>query len=222
MQTSIVVVYGSAADPTVTHPGDIDVAHTGPRETAEPLVAEWARTHGREGLPIDWHPAHPTHDNLTLPTPCNTPGHATILSGDVTITWQPLTGLTSQIRAHGHHPKHLRTRLTAPGPPWRLAALPGPRDTGRWDDYIEGLTALRSAVAKRPPARAVLLDLWGPLLGRLLDQDPTPDPDALAELTAASPAAADGAVVLAFHPGGTIGQPYGHLTGPDLAHRLYP
>lgn len=222
-EAGVVVVFGSAADPGERRPGDIDVAYTGPRELAEPFVAEWARLHGREGLPVDWHRAqHGPAGDIQLPAPWGQPGHAVVLHdrpGHTAVSWRSVFGLASCIRAHGTDPEHMRQLLG--GRSWRLTVVPAPGEAGEWDEYVEGLTALRSATAKHPLAATVLEEFWGPLMQRLLAEDPRPQPSALGELTVGSPMAAGGAIVITLHPDGRVEQPYSARSRGELERLLY-
>lgn len=221
-EAGVVVVFGSAADPG-TQPRDIDVVYTGPRELAEPLVAEWARLHGHEGLPVDWHTARygPTGD-IQLPAPWGQPGHAVVLHDrpeHTPVSWRPVYGLASCIRAHGQDYAPLKRLLSSQ--PWRLTVVPAPGEDGEWDGYVEGLTALRSATAKHPAGAEVLVDLWGPLMQRLLVEDPQPQPSAHKDLAAGSPMAAGGALVITLQPDGTIVQPHAPRAVGELERLLY-
>ncbi|WP_146057638.1 hypothetical protein [Streptomyces sp. SM12] len=52
---------------------------------------------------------------------------------------------------------------------WRLTVVPGPDGTGDWDDYVGGLTGLRTAAAKHPDAwHACSAAPWWDTVDRLL------------------------------------------------------
>lgn len=196
----IVIVYGSAADPTTSDPGDVDVAYAGVhRRDAEDIVARWADQNGRQGLPIDWHQVR-QYDTRTvhLPAPCGIEGTYRILAGDVEVKWKPEWGIASVVRAYANTPRQLHTELLRKDAFWRLAIIKS-GSTNDDRDYVEGLTALRSAVRKSPAARDLIAREW-PLIGRLLDQDPQPAPQTLRFLQQCSPWAGCGEVSVVLQP----------------------
>lgn len=212
----IVIVYGSAADPSA-NPRDIDVAFTGRRETAEGLVSDWAAGRGHGHLPVDWHPARMHGPTVLLPTPCGIEQSYQVLAGLTEVEWAPEYGLAAHIRAYGGDPDRLATVLREGV--WRLTVIPAP-GADREREYVEGLTALRSAVRKHPKARSVLEAQWPALAARLLEGDPCPREEDLETLRAGSAWASQGAVIILLNKGG------GRLEygggGEDLAAMLYP
>lgn len=216
-----VIVYGSAADHTNPTPRDVDVAYTGNRREAERIVTEWAQRHRLTRLPIDWHPASHVNGIVHLPAPCGQEGPYEILAGDVRVKWDPKFSLASYIRVYGAAPGKLAAELGNRDTWWRLTAVPAPGvKPDREREYVEGLTALRSAVAKRPAARKVLAAQWPALFPRLLDEDPQPSGGDLKAMRAASAWSSSGAVIVVLTRSGVRLQ-YGH-GDEDVAGMLYP
>lgn len=216
-----VIVYGSAADPTNPTPRDVDVAYTGNRREAERIVEDWAAQRGLSGVPVDWHPAHRVDGTVILPAPCGQEGPHQVLAGDVAVKWEGKFALASYVRAYGHDPRRLAAELRNRKAWWRLTVVPAPgvKPDGE-REYVEGLTALRSAVAKRPAARKVLAAQWPSLFPRLLEEDPQPSGRDLGAMRTASAWASSGAVIvlLTFD---AVRLQYGH-GGEDVARMLYP
>ncbi|GGS84204.1 hypothetical protein GCM10010156_48480 [Planobispora rosea] len=228
---SIAAIYGSAANPaTAEKARDIDVAYTGPREPVEALVTAWAAEHGLAHLPIDWHPARLQQGVIILPAPCGIRGHAIPLTPHTDVAWNAVYGLASTVRAYGNGDLAAHLEQTV-----RLTVIPRP-DSRDEDEYVEGLTALRSAVAKTlAPERtaALLAQEYGLLLARLLAQDPRPTPQGLEYLQYRSPWAADGAVLVLLRrreqgtllrrgTQGTATLEYERLAEQEVEALLYP
>ena len=216
-----VIVYGSAADPTNRSPRDVDVAYTGHRREAEQIVAEWTRRRGLSRLPVDWHPTRHVDGVVHLPAPCGQEGPYEVIAGDARVKWNPKYGLASYVRVYGSTPAKLAAELRNRKAWWRLTVVPAPgRKPDREREYVEGLTALRSAVSKNPAARAVLAAQWPSLFPTLLDTDPRPGRDALESLRGASPWASGGAGIVVLTSSGVHLQ-YGS-GAEDIAQMLYP
>lgn len=219
-----VVIFGSAAGPNSQDANDIDVAYRGDRQAAVGLASAWAGDNGLGNLPLDVHESAPSADGaVVVPSPCGIEVPAVALTTDTTIRVRTYRTIASYVRAHGGDPGWLATTL----PDWeRLTVVPPP---GRervpdWMAYVGGLAALRAAVAKTPDPQAVtdvLVRVYGPVLGRLLVEDPRPAPDALERLQAntSAPNVAGAVVHLA-----RIGGPFGGGTverSRDLETLLY-
>lgn len=217
----IVIVYGSAADPAATSPGDVDVAYTGPRDSAQRIIADWAAQRGLGGVPVDWHPAQHMDGTVILPAPCGQEGAHKVLAGDVAVKWEGKYGLASYVRAYGQEPGRLAAELRNGKTWWRLTVIPAPGvKPNREREYVEGLTALRSAVAKRPAARKVLAAQWPTLFPRLLEEDPQPSAEDLEAMRTASAWASSGAVIVLL-TSDAVRLQYGY-DDEDVAAMLYP
>jgi hypothetical protein len=189
------VIFGSAADPaTRANAHDIDVVYIGDRP--DDLVTAWARERGLSHLPIDWHPYQSWPGRgIPVPAPYGLQRAVHPLTPETSVEWVNLHGLSAAIRAKVPFPAY--SRLTVVPAP---QSNPGPD----WLAYVEGLTSLRSAVAKsRNPTgmEKMLTRHYGPLIGRLLDEDPRPTSSALQVLQAGSPIAANGAVIVRLGKG---------------------
>lgn len=151
--SEILVVFGSAVSWTWIPPRDIDVAFTGEWTPAdEATVRIWAVERGlAPDLPIDSHRVTGTTE-ISLPRVRSdeTPSVA-ILRGDVSIRWITHSALPARIRAV-RNATEMAAVLTAPNfCEGRLALVDRPNDLygeNEWTGYTQGLTALRSAIAK--------------------------------------------------------------------------
>lgn len=163
----VAVIFGSALTPGAT-PRDIDVAFAGDKQRAVAAAQEWAEKRGLGGLPIDAHRANHGWSHLTLPVPCWTEGRYEALYGAPEVYWERHHGLAAHIRAY-QDPDELSRRLGEIRH-FPIAVVPAPGERGDFQDYTEGLLALRSALEKNPAARGVVARRW-PLLERLLEQE---------------------------------------------------
>jgi hypothetical protein len=200
MEEQVVVIHGSAL--RTQRPCDVDVVwRGGDVEDMITAVREWAAARGLSAaLPIDAREEHRTN-KFMLPTPTGVPGVAEIIRGDpgAKIGWMRYGGLAGLLRAHGDDTKNLRKALRRPVG-LCIALAPGAGDRGAdWGDYVDGLTALRSAARHVQDWDAAMDGWeWGPLLTRLRDEDPRPGPTILAALKAGSPTT--GGTVLSLGP----------------------
>lgn len=197
-----VVIFGSAAGANPGAARDVDVSYIGDRNAAAGLASAWAAGQGLGALPLDLHESQAsTTGAVTIPSPCGVQVPFVELTTDTIVEVRMYRTLASYVRAYGNDPKRLAMEL----PDWeRLTVVPPP---GRptvpdWQAYVGGLIALRQAVAKSPDPDAVaqaLAGVYGPVLGRLLAEDPRPAPDALERLQAntSSPEVAGAVVWLA-------------------------
>lgn len=213
-----IIVYGSAADPRTRRGArDVDVAYTGAREAAEPIVAKWAAAHGLTGLPVDWHPARVRFGKVVLPAPYGQKGAYQVLAGEDRVDWSPEYGLAAAIRAF--EGRKLRRELSRKGTWLRVAVIPDPRALDPERTYVEGLTAVRNAVAKRPDARQVLEKLWPSVFPRLLDEDPRPTSEGLRILRNGSPGSGGDEVSIVLTEKGVRLQ---YMKDVDVAALLFP
>jgi hypothetical protein len=218
-----VVVFGSAADPdTRDRARDVDVAYRGDRDAAARLAAAWAEGQGIGGIPLDLHESEPSADgSVTIPVPCTAPAPYVALTPDTIVRVRMYRTLASYVRAYGHDPARLAIEL----PDWeRLTVIPVEQDGPDWEGYVSGLGALRRAIAKTPDPGAtvdVLRKDYGPLLARLIDEDPRPDEDGLETLRGASPVAAGGAVIIVLLRGHVPRLQYGGIAPERLEALLY-
>ncbi|PNE43446.1 hypothetical protein [Streptomyces noursei] len=219
-----VVVHGNAAryalsiGGTARRPRDIDVAYAGGDEDqAAELAAAWAEQQGLSHLPLDLKPAYSSRlnprgrDEINIPVPWTQDnGYAVMLGDEVTVAWQEVRSLSSLTRSElpDEQLRHEARRGR-----FRLAVL-APKG-GEWEEYIEGLRALRNATDKYPHAWAAIRSAvaWGRDVDRILTEGINPDPKWRGHLEAGSPWAAGGAIVISLAPQG-ITQPYGDWPGP--------
>ncbi|MFD3422636.1 hypothetical protein [Streptomyces decoyicus] len=216
-----VVVHGSAAryvlskKQAVRTPADVDVIFAdGSKAEAARVASAWAESHGLGHLPMDLKHTYTGHSSLSggqeairVPVPWSkSNGHALVLGAEVTVEWEEVQHLSSLIRSELPDEQ---LRAEAARGYFRLTVVPTPGEKGEWDDYIEGLTALRNSAAKHPRAWSVIRESapWGRDVDQLMAQGCTPDPEWASRLQGGSPAAADGAVVIALTKRG-IEQPY--------------
>lgn len=202
-----VIIFGSATHPTPGTPGDIDVAWDGDRDEAARIARNWADARGWGHLELDMHYTRVTllaggRAICHLPTPPGPGGRRTaeIVSGpqghEVDIDWIEVDGLAALVRGYGHDRKAFRKQLLSQKW-WRFTAVPAVWDTsgGDWDEYVAGVVALRSALAKNPQAGREIFRRW-PILERLVAEEPRPLEEDLDALRGASAAASGGAVIL--------------------------
>jgi len=214
---SSAVVYGSAADPkSRRNARDVDVAYTGTRQEAAPIVTQWMAANGLGHLPVDWHPALINRrGNVVLPAPYGQHGHYEILSGQAGVEWEAKYTLAALIRACGDDTRRLRRELRRKGSSWRLAVIPSQKPP-----YMEGLTELRNAVTKHPVAGRALAHQWPTLFPRLLKQDPRPTPEGLLTLQAGSPAGGGDEVSIVLAASGAVFLMYDRQA--DVPALLFP
>ncbi len=228
-----VVIFGSAADPdTRDRARDVDVAysgvHLGPPDTTVAWVAtrasEWAAKNGLGHLPLDIHaaPTGRSEREVVIPSPCGIAVPSIPLNQWTQVRTIPFHTVSAAVRAYGHN-----LRLLARHTPERdrIAIIPAEHDGPDWEGYVSGLGALRRAIAKTPDPGAtvdVLRKDYGPLLARLIDEDPRPDEDGLETLRGASPVAAGGAVIIALRWGQNAGLQYGRVAPERVESLLYP
>jgi hypothetical protein len=172
-----IAIYGSAlTDPDNAR--DLDVRYTGSQQDAAPLVEAWAAVRGLGHLPVDWHRQDPYWDVLQIPAPCGVMGPFEVLTPDTKVRARPVWDLSSYIRLHGDDVATLAAHLPAST---RVSLAEDP-DRDPEDTYVQGLTALRNAVGKAADPAAVtelLTETYGPLMGRILTEDPRPTAETL-------------------------------------------
>jgi hypothetical protein len=217
-----VVIFGSSVGPNPAAARDVDVAYRGDRDAAARLAAAWAEGQGIGGIPLDLHESEPSADgSVTIPVPCTAPAPYVALTPDTIVRVRMYRTLASYVRAYGHDPARLAIEL----PDWeRLTVIPVEQDGPDWEGYVSGLGALRRAIAKTPDPGAtvdVLRKDYGPLLARLIDEDPRPDEDGLETLRGASPVAAGGAVIIVLLRGHVPRLQYGGIAPERLEALLY-
>lgn len=149
--SDIIIIFGSSV--VCSTPHDIDVAYTGTwGEADDALVREWAAGRGLDAaLPVDNHKVTCWTGEITLPR-CRddeTPPVA-FLRGQVPIRWITYHDLPSRVRG-AQSARELAMVLYAPNFLANRLALVARAPTGtdhEWSGYTQGLTALRSAIAK--------------------------------------------------------------------------
>lgn len=227
-----VVIFGSAAaDATRRTAADVDVAYSGSmpdrpaRAEAAAMADEWADEHGLGHLPLDIHhaPSYHAKTEVMIPSPCGVDVPAIPLTAWTKVRPVPYHTVSAAVRAYGHRRALLARWLPVRD---RLTVIPASSATGPdWEGYTQGLTALRRAVAKAPHPGQVeqaLADWYGPLMSRLLAEDPRPTPAGLERLRAGSPVAAGGAVLVVLGREGGPQLEYDALPAGAMEALLYP
>lgn len=152
-----IVVFGSAL--RVQRPGDIDIACSEKLSQSDrKLIASWAEQKGLEtNLPIDEHKI--VYGNaVALPCLCGASKRdALILQGSPKIEWMDYWSIPAILRVWGHTPnkaceawKYLRTRQSSLFNCMVDIGDVKASTSDEWINYITGLKALRSGVAKAP------------------------------------------------------------------------
>ncbi|MEU4576008.1 hypothetical protein [Nonomuraea sp. NPDC023979] len=179
-----VVIFGSAAAPAGRTVHDVDVAYAGDRAEAVALAVQWATTHGFADLPLDLHESQVMNGGLVIPSPCGLAVPAIALTPDTAVRVWAYHTLASYVRAYGEDLGRLAEELPDLVK-LSVVAAPGWEDVPDWKAYVGGLRALRAAVAKtsNPEATAATLArAYGPVIGRLLREDPIASRDVIERL----------------------------------------
>lgn len=185
-EKDFIVIHGSAvkfvADKTTTLPRDVDVVYGGNFSEADAIAAakDWVKKNDLPAsLPIDCQRQHGWEDKVYLPVPCETSLlRYEVVVGEVEIVASVFKGLASYIRAYGHNADELQQQILKVNS-LRLGIIPkkGGNKTswGDWDDYVQGPTALRSAIRHSSDWQRILELLpFGLILDRLTTEDPRP------------------------------------------------
>ncbi|MCZ1012169.1 hypothetical protein [Streptomyces lydicus] len=185
------------------------------------MACAWAESHGLGHLPLDLKHTYAGRSSrsggqqaIRVPVPWSkSNGHVIVLSAaEVAVEWEEVQHLSSLVRSEL---PDRQLRAEAARGYFRLTVVTAPGEVGEWDDYIEGLTALRNSAAKHPRAWSVIRESapWGREVDQLMAHGCTPDPQWAGRLQGGSPAAAGGAVVIALTKRG-MEQPYGDWPQP--------
>lgn len=148
----MLVIFGSAV--SSGNPGDIDVAYTGAKFTLRErkLVLKWAAKRGLPAdLPLDIHSALEWGGAVRLPVPYDLPLEYEVLEGERKVVAYPCKGVASAIRAFGNDPERLHEelmRLFMEGARMALGISDPRHPRNDFRGYVEGMTALKSAIAK--------------------------------------------------------------------------
>lgn len=159
------VLFGSAVDPKITAPNDIDVAYDGEwTSDKDTFVRSWLAQRGLDtSLPIDAHPWI-ERGTVQLPQPCHSKVHSHVLAGDVTVRWRSLHSLSATLRAYGHAPRRLERELArfTSTPLFLLEKMPPRRVGERLRDLL------------RPPQARERHESYGPARINLYSSSSSP------------------------------------------------
>ncbi len=139
-----VLIHGSAlTSPTTAH--DVDVIFSGNRHAAWMIAGAWAEAHGLSNLPLDMHEsARTTADGVPFFSVPRVPGTAAayeVIAGSPAVSVREFDGLASLLRMRAT-PEVIAERIRRQG----RARIALDAEGDEWGDYVDGATALRSAI----------------------------------------------------------------------------
>ena len=175
--SKFVVVFGSAAPAAygkvkrgVDSPRDIDILYNGvTRATAESIALKWAKNVGIATTKVDAKEIY--CGKCVIPVPVEGAGAFVVLLGQPRVEFAHFHGLSSLLRRYGEEWNVLKEKIEN-GVIIRISLTEGEE----LDDYVEGLTALRSAKdhVSQEAWRALVNEFpFWKLIDKLVEKDPS-------------------------------------------------
>lgn len=197
MMKTTVVIHGSAlTDPATAR--DVDVIYVGDRAEAERVARGWSGDNGCGALPLDLHESR--YPTIRVPTPRGETRPCLRIAGAAPVELRPIGGLAAAMRSAGFDLAAFDAAFSDVGGGCRFGLTESDgAESDEWDAYVEGPTALRSAL------RHVSPEAWAAI------RRARPERVAFVEALAEHGAAALGADLLRAIGGQAGGSPQKHV-----------